>query len=232
MNYGYAELDGGRTGTTLDPADEPERYCAQLYQRVTTGIDLAGKDVLEVSCGRGGGASFICRYLKPRTMTALDNAPSVIDFCLRTHRIPGLRFLVGEAEHLPIPDESVDAVINVEASFCYRHIGQFLSEVRRVLRPTGCFLYADLRFAHEIDEWVAAIRRGGFTVELVEDITPNVARALALDSRRRVAANRLLIHWLLRGTLRTFIGAEGTRYPTLLQNGKLRYVRFILRRTD
>jgi SAM-dependent methyltransferase len=231
MNYGYAEIGGEGAGAAHDPADEPERYCRQLYQRVTTGVDLAGKDVLEVSCGRGGGASFVCRHLKPRTMTALDNARSAIDFCLRTHSMPGLRFLVGNAENLPIPDESVDAVINVEASFCYGRIERFFSEVRRVLRPAGCFLYADLRFVHEVDEWLAAIGRSGFTVELVEDITPNVAHALALDSRRRLAANRRLIPWPLRGTLHTFIGAEGTRYPMLLRNGKLRYMRFVLRKS-
>ena len=33
----------------LDPADEADRLSIQLYHRVTAGIDLAGKSVLEVS---------------------------------------------------------------------------------------------------------------------------------------------------------------------------------------
>ncbi|MGH7787775.1 MAG: MGH1-like glycoside hydrolase domain-containing protein, partial [Candidatus Binatia bacterium] len=40
---------------TLDDADEPNRYSIQLYHRVATQVDLAGKDVLEVGCGHGGG---------------------------------------------------------------------------------------------------------------------------------------------------------------------------------
>ena len=59
--------------------------------------------------------------------------------------MPGLAFEVGDAERMPFPDASFDAVVNVESSHCYPSMPAFLSEVRRVLRPGGHFLYADLR---------------------------------------------------------------------------------------
>ena len=66
-------------------------------------------------------------------------------------------FVHGDAEKLPFPDQSFDAVINVESSGAYPHFSRFLAEVARVLRPGGHFLYADLRPANSIAEWEAAL---------------------------------------------------------------------------
>jgi fatty-acid O-methyltransferase len=43
----------------------------------------------------------------------------------------------GDAENLPFPQVSFDAVINVESAHCYGSIERFLAEVHRVLRPGG-----------------------------------------------------------------------------------------------
>src|SRR5579871_523910 len=64
MNYGYASGSGRGHTIALNPGEEAERYCHQLYFRAVDGIDLTGKDVVEVSCGRGGGAAFIHRYFR------------------------------------------------------------------------------------------------------------------------------------------------------------------------
>src|SRR2546423_14007135 len=42
-------------------------------------------------------------------------------------------------------DNSVDAIINLESSHCYGSMTKFLSEVYRVLRPDGHFLFSDHR---------------------------------------------------------------------------------------
>jgi SAM-dependent methyltransferase len=233
MNYGYATSgDGVGTGfLPLHEADEPERYCIQLYHHVASGASLAGKDVLEVSSGRGGGASYVCRYLGPKTMTAVDIAPSAVAFCRRTHRHPGLRFIQGDAEDLPLFDASVDVVLNVEASFCYGRIDRFLQEVRRVLRPGGHLLFADLRLVEEIDSLMAALRRSGLEQVRSEDITANVARALQLDGPRRAMGAARLGPFPSRAAMRLFVGAPGTRVPTLLQNGRMQYRCFALRKS-
>jgi ubiquinone/menaquinone biosynthesis C-methylase UbiE len=56
-----------------------------------------------------------------------------------------LDFVRGDAQNLHFPDQSFDAVINVEASHIYPNLERFLGEVARVLRPGGHFLYADFR---------------------------------------------------------------------------------------
>src|SRR5688572_9980862 len=66
MNYGYAELVDVPDRFNLQPADEAERYPIALYRHVVTLAPIAGRDVLEIGSGRGGGASYVTRYLKPR----------------------------------------------------------------------------------------------------------------------------------------------------------------------
>ena len=59
----------------LAESDEPNRYSIQLYHRVAAQVDLTGKRVLEVSCGHGGGASYVMRTLGPASYTGLDLNP-------------------------------------------------------------------------------------------------------------------------------------------------------------
>ena len=63
MNYGYAPLSADLEGTA-----EPERYCLQLYRHLFGNVDLRGKKVVEVSCGRGGGAAHVARHLSAREL--------------------------------------------------------------------------------------------------------------------------------------------------------------------
>ena len=70
-------------GLPLAASDEPNRLGIQLYHRVATQADLNGKQLLEVSCGHGGGASYLTRTLNPpptrawtSTQTASPSAKS------------------------------------------------------------------------------------------------------------------------------------------------------------
>lgn len=139
----------------LEASDEPNRAHINLYHRTATQVDLGGKQVLEVSCGHGGGASYLTRTLHPASYTGLDLNQAGIKLCKKRHRLPGLDFVRGDAENLPFDDESFDVVLNVEASHCYPHFRRFLAEVVRVLRPGRYFPYADLRPNNEIAAWEA-----------------------------------------------------------------------------
>ncbi|HYX98817.1 MAG TPA: class I SAM-dependent methyltransferase, partial [Mycobacterium sp.] len=104
LNWGYEE--DPPLGLPLDPSDEPNRCCIQLYHRTATQADLGGKQVLEVSCGHGGGASYLMRTLHPASYTGLDLNRAGIDLCRKRHQMPGLDFVCGNAENLPFPDQS------------------------------------------------------------------------------------------------------------------------------
>src|SRR3954463_12740430 len=126
----YAFVDSPPVEFELSAEDEKDRACISLYHHVATQVDLRGKDVLEVSCGHGGGVSYVQRYLKPKKITGLDLNPAGIELCRKHHQLEELEFVQGDAEKLPFEDASFDAVINVEASHCYPHFPKFLAEVQ------------------------------------------------------------------------------------------------------
>ncbi len=221
LNYAY-ETDPPM-GVPLAADEEKDRACAQLYHHVGSLADLAGKQVLEVSCGHGGGASHLARAFGPAAYTGLDLNPAGIAFCRKRHDVAGLDFIQGDAENLPFPGESFDAVINVEASHCYPRFPVFLSEVRRVLKPGGRFLYADFRFKEAIPAWEEAIASCGMSVVTTTDIGPCVIRGLEVNSARSQELLDRKLPKFLHGLGRDFAGIKGSRVYNALVEGELSY---------
>jgi SAM-dependent methyltransferase len=182
FNFGYEE--DPPMGLPLSPSDEPDRYCVQLYHVTASQVDLTGKRVLEVSCGVGGGASYIMRNLGPASCTGLDLNPASIDRCRERHLLPGLDFVQGDAQNLAFPDESFDALVNVEASHQYPDFPRFLAEVARVLRPGGHFLYADSRRAPAVATWESALAGAPLRKISQRSIETETRRGLAANTRR------------------------------------------------
>jgi len=167
----------------LEPADEPYRHSIQLYHATATqNGSLTDKQILEVGCGHGGGASYLTRTFKPASYTGLDLNSAGIEFCRHRHQLPGLDFVQGHAENLPFAPESFDAVINVESSHCYPHFDRFLSEVKRVLRPGGTFLYTDVRQSFQYDQWEAELNGSGMRIESEREISAEVLRGMELNT--------------------------------------------------
>ncbi|HSZ81270.1 MAG TPA: methyltransferase domain-containing protein [Polyangia bacterium] len=224
MNYGYRAPGGAPLA--LAPEDEPDRSFIQLYDTVAGAAPLAGRDVLEVGCGRGGGASFVARYHRPRGLVAVDLAPRAVALCRARFAIPGLSFEVGDAERLPFAAATFDAVLNVESSHCYGRIGDFFREARRVLRPGGSFLYADFRPREELDAWRAALRDAGFRIDAERDLTPGVVAALDADDAGKRSMIAALVDRPLAGVFRQFAGLRGTAIYEELRAGALAYRAF------
>ena len=176
MNWGYEE-DPPMT-LPLEGSDELNRFPIQLYHRTATQVDLKGKKVLEVSCGHGGGASYLVRTLGPASYTGLDLNSAGLDSCRKRHQLPGLDFVQGNAEDLPFPDQSFDAVINIEASHLYPQFPRFLAEVARVLHPGGHFLYADIRRGDSVAKWNEDLGNAPMRLMSQRVINEEVARAV------------------------------------------------------
>jgi SAM-dependent methyltransferase len=144
MNYGYLPADGKLV--TLDKDDNvsarvknSDIYSIQLYHAVVSVVECEGKNLLEVGSGRGGGASYVSRYLKPKDVTGVELSSQAVQLANRIHKgVPNLHFVQGDACNLKnLPDNSYDVVFNVESSHCYPDFKKFLSEVHRVLTPGG-----------------------------------------------------------------------------------------------
>jgi SAM-dependent methyltransferase len=229
MNYGYAGVPVRET-IALDSRDEPDRYCIQLYNFVAGATDLTARRVLEVGSGRGGGASFIKRYLAPEAVTGVDFSQRAIDFCTRRHNLPGLSFRRGDAEALPFPDESFDAVVNVESSHCYGSMDAFLGEVRRVLVPGGQLLHADLRKSDGARLWREQLERSRMAVVRESDITANVLLALDADNDRKAGLIGKVIPRRLQSAFSDFAALRGSAIYEGFRSRRVVYRSYVLQK--
>jgi SAM-dependent methyltransferase len=228
MNYGYSSLDANGTKIVLDEAEQVNRYSIQLYRHVAGAIDLKEKKVVEIGSGRGGGASYIARHLQPGSMTGIDICKNAVKFCNNYYSIDGLSFTQGDAENIPLADNSVDVVVNLESSHCYGSMAQFLSEVHRVLSPNGYFLYSDHRDHDQINLLREQIESSGLKLIKQNDITLNVVKALDLDNDRK---QKIIAHKcprLLKGEAEEFAAIKGTKTYESFKSGYSRYLSFVL----
>jgi ubiquinone/menaquinone biosynthesis C-methylase UbiE len=228
LNYGY--LDPILPRIPLQEADEPDRLFIQLYHHLAQAVDLTGQEVMEVSCGHGGGASYIKRYLGPKSMLGVDLNPQAIAFCHRHHQLKDLTFTRGNAESLWYEDQSFDVIFNLEASHCYGDMTRFLKEVTRLLRPGGYFLFADFRSHPDQALLRAQLEQSGLEIIKAENITPNVLNALELTSEERVALIRQFAPRLLQSWLKRFAAVKGSGIYKAFQSGEMVYWSYVLRR--
>jgi ubiquinone/menaquinone biosynthesis C-methylase UbiE len=230
FNYGFWPPEGETL--PLDPTDEHNRAAIQLYHHVASGWNLAGKNVLEVSCGHGGGASFVTRYHKPARYTAIDQNPKAIAFCQKMHDQLAIQFQTGDAQALDFPQNHFDAVLNVEASHCYPRQQDFLRSVYRVLRPGGRFLYTDFRFRTDQPQLDQDIAQAGFQVKTKTEITPHVVQALQQTTERFQALIQMLSPRLMHPIMKNFAGVEGSVVYKSFASGERQYWSYQLVKTN
>jgi len=228
MNYGFQ----GQERIKIPAAKEHLRYGLQLYHFVAGKAALKGKDLLEVGSGRGGGASYVAARFAPRTYLALDFCFRAVAFCRRFYNQKNLDFIVGDAMRLPVVDESIDVVLNIESAQLYRDIGLFFREVFRVLKPGGTFLLADTRESCQVDSITERLKDAGFRVLELEDITQKVVAALEADSNRKLEAMRKSAPRFLLPILEAFSATKGSATYKNYESGRRRYLLSVLQKPE
>jgi ubiquinone/menaquinone biosynthesis C-methylase UbiE len=95
----------------------------------------ASSHVLDLGCGRGGVVEVLWRDVK--LAAGLDpDVPSLAE-----HRAAGMAVIRGRGEHIPFADESFDLIVSVWVLEHLERPEEVFSEVSRVLRPRGRFIF-------------------------------------------------------------------------------------------
>jgi SAM-dependent methyltransferase len=164
-----------------------------------------GKDVLEIACGSGQGAGYLKRHA--RTYIASDASPALLAVARRHYR-QRIDFREFDALSIPLPSQTVDVIVIMEALYYLSDLNRFFSEVARTLRRGGTLLIATANkdlydfnpspLSHEylgVTELASRLPRFGFAVEVFGD-TPVDAVSLrqrALRPVKAIAARTSLI---------------------------------------
>lgn len=229
MNYGYADDQPPQ----LSDCDVDNRYPIQLYHYTASQIPLEGKKVLEVGCGRGGGAEYLGRCFRPANLIGMDISEQAVDFCIEKYGDDKhLSFVRGDAlalEQLFSP-ESFDVVVNVESSHRYTDFSAFAKGIYTILSPGGHLLLTDFRKSDKWDPVQDELREAGLTIIRTEDITSNVVRALDEDSARRETLIEEMTPRILNNVAREFAGTKGTKLYRSFAHGERLYYAMVIQK--
>ena len=129
-----------------------------------------GQDLLDVGCGPGTITADLATLVAPGRVTAVENAPGILEQAERHALgagVTGIVFEVADVHELPYADDSFDVV---HAHQVLQHVAdpvQALREMRRVCRPGGVVAARDSDYAAffwypripALDEWQQLYRR-------------------------------------------------------------------------
>jgi demethylmenaquinone methyltransferase/2-methoxy-6-polyprenyl-1,4-benzoquinol methylase len=120
--------------------------CTRWRRRFISGIDLKpGDRVLDVCAGTNAVGIELLLKQPAASVCAMDRSKAMQDVGQRLTRRQGFNIesVIGDAHHLPFPDDSFDVATLQYAS---RHLSivDVFAEVRRVLKPGGCFYHCDM----------------------------------------------------------------------------------------
>jgi ubiquinone/menaquinone biosynthesis C-methylase UbiE len=229
MNYGYVP-NPNEQPIQLPNDPKVQRYPLQMYHYLAMKTPIEGKHVLEVGSGRGGGAKHVASALKPASYIGMDLAQNAVDLANSLHKLPNLRFIQGSAEHIPLPDNSIDVVLNVESCHAYGSVDKFLSEVKRVLKPNGILALVDFRDTDKMDILRSQLKNSGLQWVEEESISKNVVEAIEAEDEVKKARIEKLFPPKWQKLFGEFAGVVGSTFHTKLKNGVKVYHRFVLKK--
>lgn len=111
----------------------------KFFDRYVT--NWQGLKVLDVGCGGG----FSCEFMAARGVCVfgIDQSQKCIDAAIQHAHSNGLEidYRCGVAEQLPYPDQSFDVVVCVDVLEHVADVKRTISEVSRVLKPSGLLFF-------------------------------------------------------------------------------------------
>jgi arsenite methyltransferase len=146
LGYDAAEIDGL-------PPRATESF-AGVGNPLALGELEAGEVVLDLGCGAGMDCLLAARRVGPTgRVIGVDMTGAMVEKARANALAAGIgnaEFHLGEADHLPVDDGSVDVVIsNGVFNLCWDKPG-VLAEVFRVLRPSGRLQMADILLREDV----------------------------------------------------------------------------------
>lgn len=234
LNCGLALSESEGFPSDLVPEGEsPFGY--QLYWKICKDQSDGVHSILEVGSGAGDGLAFLCRWLEQSKAEGIDASKRLVRIANRRNRDSRINFTFGTAYSIPYDDSKFGLVISVEVSHALENKKRFLSEVSRVMKSDGRFVWSDFFYcretaAHSISNCEKAIEESDLEIESVHDNTDSVLASLnssTLDREVFVDSN---VWKPFRQIARDFAVTKDSSLFKCLDSGRGKHLCYVLKR--
>ena len=123
------------TGERFLPGIEGNIELEHIHRYLLSKSLVKNMDVLDIACGEGYGSYILSD--EAHKVYGVDVSLDTIKQAKTKYQRSNLDFRIGDCREIPIADSSVDAVVSFETIEHINEQDQFLSEIKRVLRPDG-----------------------------------------------------------------------------------------------
>lgn len=175
--------------------------CDNLVDRLLDFLPPKQERILDVACGNGATTKRVQTCYPTSTVTGINISTRQLHRC--QNNTPYCQFVLMDATCLGFPENSFDAIICIEAAFHFNTRQRFIAEARRILKPGGYLLLADIIYGpssgqesfivptpnlvDSIEDYRTAFKDTGFCQTTIIDVTN--------ECWHRYTQN--LQHWLL-----------------------------------
>ncbi|MEX1252744.1 MAG: class I SAM-dependent methyltransferase [Dehalococcoidia bacterium] len=155
-------------------SERRQRSRVALAQKLLAGVPLDGvTEVLEVGCGMGTVARHLAESYR-FNVTGIDIDPDQITLAKqRSAGIDNPRFLEADVTKLPFEDHHFDVVLSFMVMHHVDGWSAALSEIRRVLKPGGNFIYADILLSAPAT-WISAAFGHSYRLPALDRLTSSM----------------------------------------------------------
>lgn len=139
------------TGERYVPEFKGNIQLEHLHRYILACEFVKDKVVLDIACGEGYGSAMLLSLAKQ--VVGVDISEETINHARNKYQKNNIKFKVGSCAEIPLKDSSVDMVVSFETIEHHSQHEAMMSEVKRVLKPSGAIIisspdkhtYSDLR---------------------------------------------------------------------------------------
>jgi SAM-dependent methyltransferase len=172
------------------------------FDRIHTGVlnlvdrESVHGDILDIGCGTGRLLRKIRERWPDARLTGIDPAEGMVKKARQM--MPESAFVVSPAESDPLPDASVDLAFSTVSFHHWSDPVQGIREIRRVLRPGGQFVLADIA---PLPFFLRCVHRGHGRIRNEHEVRRMVEQAgLEVRTQRRLLWGHILVTQAIRPT--------------------------------
>lgn len=117
--------------------------------------------VLDVGCGSGWATRLLADYAVNGRVTGIDISDEMVNLARESSQAyANVDFELASAEQLPFADNEFSHAFSMESLYYYKNIPRALSEIHRVLKPSGSFTaVVDLYWENEAThQWIDTLK--------------------------------------------------------------------------